>query len=313
MTKSRLPYLFRFALFVVPIAPAHAAYFANASNINFGSLNIGALTGATMTGSVLEGCDPGYPTSGSLSICNAIGAGSNSASQTNRTMKFGVNAISYQLYINAAMTTQYAYPGSDIFSIPYSTAAGGSTTTTTYAKILSSTATLPPGTYTDTYSTTARGVATFHSFATAQCTNPAHTPAAIAFTVSVTLLASCSVTATNMTFPTTGVLSTAVDATSTLNVTCTNTTPYTVGLSAGTGAGATVASRKMTGPGGETVGYSLYRDSARGLVWGTTVGSTLAGTGTGSAQAITVYGRAPVQTTPAPGTYADMINVTVTY
>lgn len=35
-----------------------------------------------------------------------------------------------------------------------------------------------------------------------------------------------------------GVLATAVTGTSTLNVTCTNTTPYNVGLNAGTGTGS---------------------------------------------------------------------------
>ncbi|MCE3520182.1 spore coat protein U domain-containing protein, partial [Escherichia coli] len=35
--------------------------------------------------------------------------------------------------------------------------------------------------------------------------------------------------------------------------------------------------------------------------------------GSGAAQPYTVYGRVPVQTTPAPGTYTDTITVTVTY
>jgi spore coat protein U-like protein len=49
-------------------------------------------------------------------------------------------------------------------------------------------------------------------------------------------------------------------------------------------------------------------------VWGDTIGSdTVAGTGNGAAQSYTVFGLVPVQTTPGPGTYNDVITVTVTY
>jgi spore coat protein U-like protein len=62
------------------------------------------------------------------------------------------------------------------------------------------------------------------------------------------------------------------------------------------------------------VNYSLYSDSARNNVWGTTIGSnTVAATGNGAAQSYTVFGRIPAQTTPAPGAYTDTVTVTVTY
>jgi spore coat protein U-like protein len=66
--------------------------------------------------------------------------------------------------------------------------------------------------------------------------------------------------------------------------------------------------------GGATVNYTLYSDSGRTTVWGTTIGTnTVAATGSGAAQSYTVYGRIPAQTTPAPGTYNDTVTVTVTY
>jgi spore coat protein U-like protein len=134
------------------------------------------------------------------------------------------------------------------------------------------------------------------------------------FTVSVQLNATCLInSASALTFLPQGVLSTNVNQTSTIQVTCTNTTPYNIGLDAGTGAGATVAVRKMTS-GGATVNYSLYSDSGYNTVWGNTVSTdTVAGTGNGAAQNYTVYGRIPAQTTPAPGNYSDTITVTVTY
>lgn len=134
------------------------------------------------------------------------------------------------------------------------------------------------------------------------------------FTVQVTITASCTInSAATLNFGSQGVLAANVDQTSTIQVQCTNTTPYNIGLDAGTGSGATVAVRKMTS-GGATVNYTLYSDSGRTTVWGNTVGTdTVAATGNGAAQAYTVYGRVPSQTTPAPGTYTDTITVTVTY
>lgn len=138
--------------------------------------------------------------------------------------------------------------------------------------------------------------------------------ATTSFQVQLTIQAQCLInSASTLSFGTQGVLSGNVDQTSTIQIQCTDTTPYTIGLDAGTGAGATVATRKLTG-GGSTINYSLYTNSGRTSVWGTTIGSnTVASTGTGAAQSFTVYGRIPAQTTPAPATYTDTITVTVTY
>jgi len=134
-------------------------------------------------------------------------------------------------------------------------------------------------------------------------------------TVRITIQAGCKVqTATDMDFGTNGVIDANVDQTSTISVQCTNSTPYNVGLSAGVGAGATVAVRKMTGPAAAVLNYSLYRDVARTQLWGTTIGTdTVAGTGNGTAQPLTVYGRVPPQTTPGAGVYTDTVAITVTY
>jgi spore coat protein U-like protein len=120
------------------------------------------------------------------------------------------------------------------------------------------------------------------------------------------------VSATALAFGTyTGV---AVPSTSTVSVTCTNTTPYNVGLSAGVSTGATVLARKMTGPGSALLGYALFSDSARLVNWGQTIGTdTVTGTGNGSAQALTVYGQLAASQYVAPGAYTDTITATVTY
>ena len=134
------------------------------------------------------------------------------------------------------------------------------------------------------------------------------------FQTRITIQATCIiVSASTLDFGTQGVLSANVDQTSTLQVQCTNTTPYNIGLDAGTGSGSTVTTRKMTS-GANTINYSLYSDSARTTNWGNTVGTdTVAATGTGASVSHTVYGRVPAQSTPAPATYTDTVTVTVTY
>lgn len=139
------------------------------------------------------------------------------------------------------------------------------------------------------------------------------------FTVQTNVTPACSVSASTLTFADVNPLlnaSTATDATTTISVTCSNTTAYNVGLDAGTGPTATVTSRKMKiGATTDTLNYSLFRDSARTTNWGNTVGTdTVAGTGMGLAQSLTVFGRIPSgQQTAKVGAYADTITVTVTY
>ena len=136
------------------------------------------------------------------------------------------------------------------------------------------------------------------------------------FQTTITIQASCtivSISPSTMDFGTQGVLAANVNQQLDITVQCTNTTPYNIGLDAGTGTGATVGVRKLTN-GGSTINYSLYTDAGRATVWGNTVGTdTVAATGNGAAQSYSVYGRIPAQTTPAPATYTDTITVTVTY
>lgn len=146
---------------------------------------------------------------------------------------------------------------------------------------------------------------------------PAAANAATATTtmpVTMTITAGCTIAATSVAFGSQSVLASNTTASGTLSVTCTNTTPYNVGLDAGGGAGATVAVRKMTGPASAIINYGLYQNAALTTAFGNTVGTnTVAGTGTGTSQTITVFGQVPAQSSPAPGSYADVVNVTITF
>lgn len=135
------------------------------------------------------------------------------------------------------------------------------------------------------------------------------------FTVSATVSNACTISASNLSFGSyQPLVGTAVDATTSIDVNCTLDTAYNVGLDAGAGSGASVATRKLTS-GTDLLNYTLYRDSGRTNVWGNTVSSdTSAGTGTGSTQNLTVYGRIISGQSSVPsGSYSDTINVTVTF
>jgi spore coat protein U-like protein len=134
------------------------------------------------------------------------------------------------------------------------------------------------------------------------------------FSVTATVLASCSVVGgVPLAF---GVVTPGVqrDGSVLISAVCTVGTPYTLALDAGTGTGATVASRRMTS-GGDTLTYTLYQDASRTTLWGdgTAGTSTRSSTGTGLAQSFTVYGRVPSSAAAAVGSYSDTITVTATY
>jgi spore coat protein U-like protein len=131
--------------------------------------------------------------------------------------------------------------------------------------------------------------------------------------VSATVTSNCAVSTTALAFGNIDVTTgTDFDTTGGISVTCTNGTAWTAEADAGGGSGATTAVRKMTS-GTDLLDYALYSDSGRTTIWGTGAGEDIASTGTGVAQAMTIYGRVPSGQTSPAGAYTDTVNVTVTY
>ena len=86
-------------------------------------------------------------------------------------------------------------------------------------------------------------------------------------------------------------------------------------MSLGSGQNSNGTTRRMAGPGGQFLNYGLFRDSGRTVQWGngTALGGQVSGTGSGSAQSLTVYGRIPASQLATPGSYSDSVVVTVEY
>ncbi len=139
------------------------------------------------------------------------------------------------------------------------------------------------------------------------------------FAVSATLQATCSATATTLTFNAYTPGAGAKANNSTISVKCTKNTPYTIALNGGTTVGGTIAQRLLAS-GANTLQYNLFTTAALNQVFGDGTGTskTVAGTGAGVATAntVTVFGQLPdnaVNQAGVPGTYTDTITVTVTY
>ena len=132
---------------------------------------------------------------------------------------------------------------------------------------------------------------------------------------SATVTSNCIVSTSPVAFGNVDVTTgSAVNGTGGISVTCTNGTAWAADAAAGAGTGVSLTVRKMTA-GANLLNYALYTESSRTTLWGDGVtGSKISDTGTGSAQAKTIYGQVLASQVGAPaGSYADTVVVTVTY
>jgi spore coat protein U-like protein len=255
-----------------------------------------------------------------IRLCVEMGSGSTVDGSGNRVLQDGANMMRHELYTNAARTSQWGAWGNIIITYPPNSgtsydltlSSGGSavTTLTIYGRVLANQQTVIPGSY--SWTSTSPGI-TYAYASGASCPTGA-TWSKPGQTWTATVTSSCFASATSIGFGSSGLLNSIIDASGTVFIQCTNTTPYKIALNYGQGTGAGGGVRKMNGPSSATVNYNLYKDAARSQLWGDSLGSnTQDSTGTGLNQNFTVYARLPVQPTPAPGNYSDLITVTVNY
>lgn len=186
------------------------------------------------------------------------------------------------------------------------------TSRTVYGRIAANQASAARGPYLSSFASAETSFTyTSYLLLAPSCSTVTQNPTQVPFNVTAVVEPTCLVTAQPINFGNHGVLSTAVDATGAISLTCTANLAYSVALNGGL-SNSPPASRRMV-LGGASIIYGLYRDTGRTNVWGSAAGQIVTGTGTGSPQTLTVYGRVPAQNTPAPGTYSDTVVVTVSY
>jgi spore coat protein U-like protein len=260
------------------------------------TLTVPAITIGTYTGVLLQG-----GTTNLTVNCTALqayviplnaGTGSG-ATITARKMSNGTLTLIYQLFADAAHTINWGNTSGT--GAPTGTGNGAAQIVPIYPQIAAGQL-LTPGTYTDTVTATTTG----------------GTPNAnTTFTVRATIVANCTISASTLAFGIyTGV---QLDATSTLTVNCTNTTPYYINL--GNGLHPDTSSfPRLSSAGGALVSYRLYQDTARTIAWRNSYNvDGKSGTGTGLTQTLTVYGRVLAQQYGTPGLYTDTIVATLVY
>ncbi len=313
--------------FAVAICLAVAAGPARAQNcnftmaaLNFGTIDLTANTPFTSTATYSASCTGTANTT--VRTCPNIDVGSGgSTSGSPRFLLNGATQLNFNLYQDGSYTSVWgsnlwgfagSYPSPTI-DVVLNGSGSGSASQTIYGQIWPGQQTLAAGTYTSAFSGTQVSVAyAYSTVGTCATIGSSHATSA-PFMVTAIDASNCSVNASTLNFGSVGVLGSAVNATSSITVTCTSALPYTIALDGGL-SGATNPTQRVMSQASQQVTYGLYRDSARAQAWGDSVGTnTAAGTGSGLAQTLTVYGRVPMQTTPAPGTYSDTVVVTTSY
>lgn len=295
--------------------PAEAASCSfSITDMDFGAID--TLNGETANGTATLSINCTNVISGSVRICPNIGAGSGGATGGVRHMRNASNApLNYTLSMDYGGATLWGSVETLLLGTPptinLSTSLFGSisTTRTIYGQIPGGQQSAQVGPYSSSF-TSAHVKISYSELGIFNCLTLS-APVSAPFTVMAEVEPYCEISAEPVDFGSHGVIDEPLDAAGEVAVRCTPGASYTVSLSNGqTGSGPTA--RRMTlGP--AFVTYGLYRDPGRSLPWGATAGFTEGGTGTGSPQPLVVYGRVPPQTTPAPGTYTDVVVATVTY
>lgn len=136
--------------------------------------------------------------------------------------------------------------------------------------------------------------------------------ATTSFSVTASVLDSCSVSATDLAFGTYDPFSnTDKTGSSSISVRCSLGTLYNVSLD--NGANASGSTRRMAN-GAYRLTYQVYRDTNHSLIFGTLAALLgVSGVGTGLAIPTTVYGVIPKNQNVGTGSYADQVTVTVDY
>jgi spore coat protein U-like protein len=280
------------AVLIQLLAPAALASTACSGSGN--TVVLGTYTGQLLTSGVSNGT-LSCPSGSSYTIALGAGTGTGATVSTRALTGPSSSQLKYSLFQDSARTINWGNtPGVDTEN---GTGSGSSKPITIYPSVPAGQY-VRPGSYVDSVLLTLTGSGL--------------TTTSYYVSVTATVQPTCTISANPLSFGTyTGAVASAVTV---VSVTCTSTTPYNVGLSAGNGTGATVTTRQMKGVSPAVLAYGLFTNTTHTTNWGNTVGTdTVAGTGTGAAQGLYVYGQIPAGQNVAPGSYSDVIVATLTY
>ena len=325
MRKTLAAFLAALFILCAP-APASAAMSCTMAftDVVFGSFDVLAGAEVDTTGTATVSCSGAAATT-AYRFCANVRGGTDAVGNQ-RYMPSGSNLAPFNLYYDAAHLHAWGnwvapfLGGGYQFDLTSNGSGQISGSVTVYGAVPSGQQTLVPGAY-DEYMASVTTNALQYGSTTAGGSCPVGgSTSQFGFHVTGTVITNCNVNGGTLDFGTASFLASNIDATATVTVQCTNTTPYSLGLDYG--AHATGSQRRVAAGGGNYINYGLYTDSGRSSAWvGTTSATSCTsgastcylGTGSGATQNVTVYGRVPAQAAPALGSYTDTIVVTLTY
>jgi spore coat protein U-like protein len=307
------------------------------NNVQFGTIDLTTGT-VNVTGSIGWSCTSTgilgvlLSPQANIAMCLNLNTGTGGTQANPRLLSNGSSTLQYQLYADAAYTQIWGSTATSGTPIPLSIAvaipAGLILSTTVtgqtpfYAKLPGGQTTAPVGTYNSTLAVTVNGSYTLNANTPlSSCASGQRVlnAGSAAFTVSATVQKACVVTANNVNLGAVPFTAVNTTASNTLGASCTNGTPYFVGLapSNGSTAGAGLMKGAISGN-TDKVPYQLRSTPGpNGVVWGntatsTTAGNGVSGTGNGLSQPLTVYATA-ASANYTPDSYSDTVTVNVNY
>lgn len=332
--------------------PAHEAAAAvtcsaTMSDVSFGSVDLVSGGTYSSTATLNYTCSNSDNGTRYVRLCFNIGDGSGAGSthtdwKPRAMLDTSTNKLTYQIYQGASPTTIWGSANNANVPSPYSVfitiaARINSSTprvftgsTTMRGDLSTGQAGVLPGDYTSSF---AAGHTRFDydwdsnsGQVAANCESMVGTNAStFPFTVRATVAKACLVSANPLDFGSVdGVPSSAnIDAQSTITVTCSKNTAYTVALlpsngsTTGNGSMAAQNTAPVTGN-TDAIPYRLFGNSTRTQAWGNQIGTNTVAVTAASAtanptQTFTVYGRVPGLAAVQPDNYKDVVTVSVGY
>lgn len=298
-------------LLMFPASVAQAAVCTvHVGDLEFATIDTLGGSAASTNTDISISCDGIGPGTDTITLCGNIGAGSGGASGGLRQSTAGTDTLSFALYASAGTSTPWGSMSTPELGDPYRIAlpvSGDSASATAhlYAVVPAGQSGTPTGDYTASFGSS--DVDFKYAEGDLDCSSPvgaADAPAS--FIMHANVSANCLLQTHDLDFGTAGIIGSNIDAATTLDVTCTPGTGYSISIDGGSSGDP---DHRLLHDGTKTVGYGLFADAQHTDVWGA---DTVSDEGTGATQHAPVYGRVPPQAA-APGSYTDTVVVTIAY
>ncbi|MBC8128980.1 MAG: spore coat U domain-containing protein [Rhizobiaceae bacterium] len=311
----RLLVLLMIAWISLPTAGHAASCSVTIDDLDFGTVDsLGSLASDTV-GQAMIDCSSITPGTSVVTVCLHIGHGTAGSGNGVRYLAAGSLNLAFQLYSDSGRSVVLGSLDQPTIGRPrkVTIAVSGdaaSATVQVYGRVLGAQSTATSGRYASVFSGADASVTNAEGDVQ-DCESATDAASSSSFTVSATVPDNCLISVSDIEFGQHAGVRQNIDRNGNIDVTCTPGTEYVVTLNGGL-SNSNDPERRILRSGADEALYGLYRDAARTLPWGNSLDTRLPGTGEGSLQSVTVYGRVPAQTL-RPGTYSDTVNVTITY